>query len=91
MKCKCGFNFVKARLAKGKKAYVSYALVNDKNYQRFLRAEMKVLQAPDKKSKSAAIARSARFVGTVMKCPRCSRIGIVDPAGELGGFYKRER
>lgn len=91
MKCRCGFNFAKARLLNGKHAYESFALVNDKDYRRFLRAEMKVLQAPDNASKSAAIARCAKYVGTVMKCPRCSRIGIADPAGKLSGFYSKAK
>lgn len=91
MKCTCGFDFMTARLTKGKDAYESYAIVNDKHYRRFLRAELKALQAPDSAAKLDAIARSAKYVGTVMKCPRCSRIQIADPAGKLSGFYSKAK
>jgi len=57
----------------------------------FIRAEMKVLQARDPKTKSAALGRSAKYVGTLMKCPRCSLISIIDLTGNLSKLYESKK
>ena len=47
----------------------SFAVVSDRDYQRFLTAEGRVLRAADESARSRAIARSSQFIGTLLQCP----------------------
>ena len=77
MECKCGFSFHSGRL----RDYESYALVRDKDYRKFLRAESETLKCTKSEHTIAAVARSSRYVGTVFACPVCNRIILVLPGG----------
>lgn len=80
MICRCGYNFVEAALAGG--SVVSYAVVNDADYQLFLKREMRVKAARGKEAKFRALARSAELVGSLKVCPVCGRLRFLKPGGE---------
>lgn len=94
MICKCGYNFTRAWLeaneVKQKQPYVSFMLVNDKSYKKFIKSEMKVLQAKNKDDKLKAIAKSATFTGSMCVCPECSRLTIVMSDGNGMMHYKAD-
>jgi hypothetical protein len=87
-RCKCGYVF--ARLANRRRQFASFAVVSDQNYQRFLRAEVRVLRAADGPAQLRAIARSAKYVGSLLECPDCGRLLFASPGGDSEAFYVRE-
>jgi hypothetical protein len=83
MKCPCGHLF--HCLSRSEKPdYLSFALIDDRDYPAFLRYEMRVLAAPTRTEKLAAIARTVPFVGTILECPCCSRLLVLRPTGRPG-------
>ena len=77
MHCKCGYNFSgKTRL---KREFKSFAVIDDENYRKFLKSELRVLQAKDLKAKLQAIYRSSKLVGSLFECPKCSRLMLRKP------------
>lgn len=92
MRCKCGYSFSQEVLGKDACGRQSYAVINDKHYRAFIRMEAKVLQARGEE-KQRAIARSAKYVGSLHECPQCSRLLLVRPVkpGVFSQeFFKRD-
>jgi len=93
-KCKCGYDFLQQQVHGGVTGFESYALIDDKNYRLFLRSEMKVIRADNEAARLRAIGRSSRYVGSVLECPKCSRLLLFKPGGDSPGggpiLYKRE-
>lgn len=85
--CRCGYNFVASRLANDR-AFESYAIVNNRDYQEFLSREMRRLGATGERSKLKATAHSAEIVGSAMVCPDCSRLHVV--TSEFARVYQLE-
>ena len=90
MQCKCGYSFARA-LAEDDFAHEHYAVVNDRVYQPFLRAEIKVLKCKrDQRRKMQAMQHSLRYVGNMSECPECGLIAWSKPgAGEVQ-YYRLE-
>lgn len=84
MRCKCGHVFEQEA------DHESYALVNDKDYVKFLVAEIEVQQCADEEARQAAIARSSQYVGFVLECPKCSRLVVHTAGAKALAFYKRD-
>lgn len=84
--CKCGFVFEYFQ----KRKFNSFAVVNDKDYQRFLRAENRVSRAVDETEKLRAMGRSARFVGSMLECPECGRLLLIMPNAASSAYYSKE-
>jgi len=82
MNCSCGFNFALHRANDGE--LESYAVVSDKKYQKFLKREMKVLKAPqdDPEKRFRLIFKSSRLIGSLQRCPDCSRYCLHLPGQE---------
>ena len=94
MRCTCGYDFAQQML-RGSRAIQSFAVVNDRDYQTFLKLEMKVLRKPQgSDARLRAIARSSEYVGSLNICPKCSRLLLSQPgAGASDGSlvsYTRE-
>lgn len=82
MRCKCGYDFGKKRLDEcrtGVRQFTSYAVVNHEDYKTFLKLEVKVLKCRTERTKLAAIARSAEYVGCLLECPQCARLVLLRP------------
>ena len=97
MECKCGYNYARAALEHAKKRgakrdapYDSYAVVNDKDYRRFIRLEADFLAAPDRESQWKAFSRSSRYVGSLMVCPRCGMYLFLKPKASEAVFLQVE-
>lgn len=74
MKCICGYAYAEAA-RESRPAFESFALIDDKEYRKFLRAEINALeskQLPD-------IAKATRLLGSLVVCPECGVIRIAWP------------
>jgi len=71
MECDCGFSFSTASRQKPR-PYRSYALIDDRQYRKFLRAEMKAVASKSLKD----IARASAYVGSLCICPDCGRVRV---------------
>jgi hypothetical protein len=87
--CKCGYIFSLPTTIRSRK-FESFAVVSDKSYQRFLKAEVGVLRAADGIAKSRATVHSSKFVGSLLECPDCGRFLLTTPGGNSEAFYLRE-
>ena len=70
--------------------FESFAVVNDKSYQRFLKAEAAVLSADGEAARLAAIFRASKLVGSLLECPDCGRFLLSMPGGTSEALYLRE-
>ncbi|MBI1317789.1 MAG: hypothetical protein GC168_02425 [Candidatus Hydrogenedens sp.] len=87
MRCVCGFNFA-LFLADGGELE-SYAVVSDAKYQKFLKREMKVLEAPEgSKKKYRRLFKSSQLIGSLQRCPECGSYRLLLP--EEGGVVHLE-
>jgi uncharacterized protein with PIN domain len=87
MTCKCGYSFVKSTLNALEKdkeePHDSYAVINDKQYKKFSKAERMIWEhRKDKDKKLNVIAKAAQYVGNMMFCPECNRLVITLPENE---------
>lgn len=93
MRCKCGYSF-SGEAIKRRRKFESFAVVNNRDYQAFLKSESRVLRARGQLARLRAIARSSEYVGCLLECPECSRVLLLKPsAGSSDGgatFYMRE-
>ena len=91
MRCKCGWSFSAPR---NRRKFESFAVVNDKDYQTFLRLENATQRSRGEDAKLCAIARASDYVGCLLACPACSRVLLLKPsAGSSDGsltFYTKE-
>lgn len=88
-RCRCGNTFSLAAPL-GRRTFNSFAVVNDKVYSRFLRAESRVLLATETASKARAVASASVFVGSLLECPECGRLLLRKPNRTSVAFYLRE-
>jgi hypothetical protein len=77
MLCRCGFNFSDEKEC----GFETYAVVQDEDYRKFLKAEMKAVACKSGDSRLAAIAHASQYVGTAYACPACDRLTLLLPAG----------
>jgi hypothetical protein len=93
MRCKCGYRF-SGKAAKHQRKFESFTVVNDRDYQAFLKSERGVLRARGAQAKLRAIARSAEYVGCLFECPECSRVLLLKPSAnspdDVSTFYMKE-
>ncbi len=93
MTCKCGYDFAKEMLAVTRGAdpcSKSYAVINDANYRKFLKSELKAYTAESKKKRLKALGKSAQFVGTMHVCPECDRLVLNLPDADETASFIRE-
>ena len=93
MRCKCGYCFSREALEglrKNVRKFESYAVVNSRHYMIFLRRELEVLKCHDENKKLAAIAESSQYAGSLLECPKCSRLLFLKPETGDPAFYKRD-
>lgn len=88
-RCRCGYTFLLAPPL-GRRTFNSFAVVNDKVYSRFLRAESRVLRATERASKARAVASASVFVGSLLECPECGRLLLKTPDGTSESCYLRD-
>lgn len=84
MHCKCGFDFTPERTDKTNREWKrrSYALISEKDYRAFIRSEMAIehsRKTGERQKTLAAIMRSSKHVGCLMKCPECERLVLLEP------------
>ncbi len=91
--CRCGYTF-SLNAPAAQREFESYALVRDKDYGKFLESERKARQSGCESERLRAIARSSRHVGSVLECPKCSRLLLVKPnargATKVATFYLKD-
>jgi hypothetical protein len=91
MHCRCGYQFAGLTAkAKPKPKPKSYAVIRDKDYRKFLKSEVRVLNAQDEPAWMDAIARSSKYVGSALVCPLCNRLLLVPPGGGPSVSYQPE-
>ena len=78
MRCKCGYLYPK-ELRQNFRKVESYAVVRHADYMRFLKAEAKVLGSRSEAKRLDAMLRSAPYVGVLLRCPKCSRLLLIEP------------
>lgn len=93
MLCECGYRYSNQTGTRAE-PYKSYALVDDKDYQKFLEMEVKIHQLDDGPAKWRAVARASGQVGRLLECPQCSRLLLIKPGANSPGcapvFYIKE-
>ena len=92
MRCHCGYDFARQMLRRGC-SFQSFAVVNQQDYQTFLKQETKVLRSRrGSDARLRAIARSSEYVGCLHVCPKCSRVLLLQPGASDGSLvcYARE-
>jgi hypothetical protein len=89
MQCKCGYSFSR-EAAKRPRKFESYAVVRDRDYPALIKSEMRVLRASGEDAKLRAIARSSKYVGCLLECPKCSRLLLLKPGADDSVIYLRE-
>jgi hypothetical protein len=70
--------------------FESFAVINDRNYERLVKAEVGVLSAVGEAAKLRAIFRASKLVGSLLGCPDCGRFLLVTPGGTAEALYLRE-
>jgi phage pi2 protein 07 len=85
MRCKCGHVIQPASSPPE-----TFAVIRNSDYQKFIKSETRVLAAKDMDAKLRAIARSARLIGTMVECPKCSRTLFMKPGGDEVVFLRRD-
>jgi DNA-directed RNA polymerase subunit RPC12/RpoP len=76
--CECGFNFAKARV-KGRRLE-SYAAVRDRDWLKLMRKESAILSERKADKRLAMIGDASRWVGNLMRCPKCGSWLFLKPA-----------
>ena len=89
MRCKCGYSF-SGEAAKTGRKFESFAVVSDRDYQAFLKSESRVVRAENAQMKMWAIACSSEFVGSLLECPKCSRLLLAKPGDGEALVLRRE-
>ena len=89
LSCKCGYVFSNMTSIRSRR-FRSFAVVNEKDYKRYLRAEIRVLRAASLQAKLRAIARSSELIGSLRECPACGRFLFITPGGRSGVFFLRK-
>lgn len=87
--CKCGYIFEHS-VSVRRQRYKSYAVIDDGDYQRFLKAEVRLLRARGLTAKLRATAQSAKYVGLLLECPNCRRVRMIIPGEETDRSYLRD-
>ena len=85
MHCRCGHKVVHA-----KEKNMSYVVVDNCDYKKFIKSEKKVLEAKNSELKLDAIANSAQYIGNLYICPECDRLIFVPPHGDETLYYRKE-
>jgi hypothetical protein len=75
--CRCGFDFVKARL-RGRRLE-SYAVIRDSDYESVVRKECAILSKRKLQDKLKLIAEAATWVGILERCPECGGWLLLKP------------
>ena len=78
LRCKCGYRFALQATMRRRK-FASFAVIDNGEYQAFLKSERGVLRARGERAKLQAIARSSKYVGCLFECPKCSRVLLLKP------------
>ena len=93
MKCKCGYRFSGTVDLKRRK-FESYAVICDKDYQKFVALEAKIIRSPKGIKKLSLIGNASKHIGSLLECPQCSRLLFLKPSGRAfrtrPSFYARE-
>lgn len=79
MKCSCGYELTQNP---DQHAIQSFAVIDDSQYQDFLRREMKVLDlqgSANALERLKAIANSSQLVGGIRFCPVCNNLLFLHP------------
>jgi hypothetical protein len=87
--CKCGYVFSNMTPIRSRR-FRSFAVVNEKDYKRFLRAEIRVLRAAGLQARLRAIARSCKLIGSLRECPACGRFLFITPGERSETFFMRK-
>lgn len=94
MRCPCGYNYARGALAAmadpSSPTYRSYAVVRDADWLTMLAAEVKVSQTSGERARSAALGEAAQWVGVLLVCPDCGRLGLTHPDFDEAQFFRRE-
>jgi hypothetical protein len=92
MRCPCGYNFARGALAAmadpSSPTHRSYAVVRDADWETMLAAEAKVLQASGERARLAALGDAAQWVGVLLVCPDCGRLGLSHPDFDEIQFFR---
>lgn len=90
MDCKCGFHFEQVADLDDR-AYRSFAVVDDRDYLKLIRAERRVLDAKNDAAKLRSLSSSAKYVMPMLECPKCFRLVLVQssPTDKIT-VYRRE-
>ncbi len=76
-RCRCGFDFAKARLKK--RPLNSYVLLPEKRYQQTIRREYAITVEKNSDKRLRMIGRAAMLVGMLNQCPECGEWTMLEP------------
>ena len=86
--CDCGYEFVAMSIRTRK--YRSFGIIDDRDYQRFIKLEVRVAEASQPAGKLRAISKASKYIGSVLVCPDCGRL-LVNMPGEDRKVYTLSR
>lgn len=91
MCCICGYSFLEEAKAalrdKRNFNYVSWSVINERDYSAFLRTEREMADERDDEVYMEAISK---YVGLLFECPQCSRLMFVPARKNEKVFYRQE-
>lgn len=87
--CECGYAFSYTTSIR-RRQFESFAVIRDKDYQRFLKLEQKVLEAPGQETFLRAVGKSSKYVGSLIECPECGRLLLIKPGGDPKVYHPSE-
>ena len=70
--------------------FESFAVVSDKSYKKFLKAELSISAAVGDVAKLWGIARASQHVGSLFQCPDCGRFLFAKPGGRAEALFLKE-
>ncbi len=87
-RCPCGYEFAIGGKLRDR-PFESFAVIQDRNYKKFLRSEYKALQAESENLKMRQIARSAKLAGALIECPQRLGLIFILPDDSTPRYYSR--
>lgn len=75
MQCRCDYEFdIRADIME--QPFRSFAVIEDRDYERVMRTERQMHAARRRDDKLRACADASQYVTTVFECPRCGRLAM---------------
>ena len=92
MICRCGHVFQTMRNGQSTREFRdAFCLIPNREYRKFLKWEIKAMEADTEEKRLRALGKSSAMVGNLTECPSCGRILLQLPDSDEIECLVRER